>query len=434
MTGTAPGRTLFVTGPGGDGATTVAAATALAAARAGRSTLLLSREPAAGLAPLLGAAPPAWPDEPAEVAPGLHVAATDPAARFRAGVLAAQRHARPALDALGAVTLDDDELTELPGSGAAALLTALSAAHATGRWRLVVVDLPPAADAVRLLALPAQVSRYLRRLLPRERRTARALRPLLAQLAGVPRPAEGLYEAADRWEAGLAAVRELIEGPGSAVRLVLDPGDRSAGALRAVRAGLALHGLAVESLVANRLLPEGAADPWRAAVAARGGGARPAPRPLPPAQRRRIRSDTPGAGLAALSAATGLAAPHPVPHLGREPRLPDLAELSVPPPGDVGAASRPEPELTDRLAGDGVLVWHLPLPGATRDGLGLVRRGDELIVDTGPFRRVLSLPPALRRRSVAGASYVGNGGLAVRFAPDPDRWPERAGPDKRPFG
>ncbi|MGK5534156.1 ArsA family ATPase [Streptomyces sp. URMC 129] len=405
---TAGPRTLFVTGPGGDGITTVAAATALAAARAGQATLLLSREPA-GPAGLFGAPPPAWPDEPAEAAPGLHVAATDPAARFRAAVLAAQRYARPTLDALGAATLDDDELTELPGSAAPALLTALVAAHATGRWRLIVVDLPPAAEAVRLLALPGQARRYLRRLLPPERQAARALRPLLAQLAGVPLPAEGLYASADRWDAGLASAQELIEGPGAAVRLVLDPGDRSAGAVRAARAGLALHGLAVESLVANRLLPVRSTDRWLASLA-----------------------DRQWAALDTVTAATGLTSPYLVPHLGRDPESPaDLAELSVPPPGEPGRAARTGPGVEDRLAADGVLVWRLPLPGATRADLGVVRRGDELIVDAGPFRRILPLPAALRRCAVAGAAFEEPGGLAVRFAPDPARWPERA-PEQGP--
>jgi arsenite-transporting ATPase len=393
-----PARTLFVTGPGGDGTTTVAAATALAAARAGEPTLLLSAEPPGRLAAVLGAAPGTVAD-PAGAAPGLAAARVDPAGWFRAGTLAAQRRFGSALESLGAATLDDDELTELPGAGPAALLAALRAAHDDGRWRLIVVDLPPAADAVRLLALPGQLRRYLRRLLPAERRTARALRPLLAQLAGVPMPAAGLYATADGWDAGLAAVEDLVTGPGAGVRLVLDPGGRSAAALRAARAGLALHGLPVESLVANRLLTDGSLDPWLAGVAAR--------------QR---------ATLDAFLRATGLPEPHRVPHLGAEPGPADLAALRIPAPGP---APRAEPGLADRLADEGVLRWTLPLPGADREELALVRRGDELIVTTGPFRRALALPAALRRCTVAGAALGDDGGLAIRFAPDPERWPGR---------
>ncbi len=79
--------------------------------------------------------------------------------------------------------------------------------------------------------------------------------------------------------------------------------------------------------------------------------------------------------------------------------------------------------MTDHLADDGVLLWHIPLPGAIRDELDLVRRGDELVLTVGPFRRIVALPSALRRCSVAGAA-LRDGELRIRFAPDPDLWPQ----------
>ncbi|MFI7273410.1 ArsA-related P-loop ATPase [Streptomyces sp. NPDC049879] len=390
-------RVLFVTGPGGDGTSTVAAATAHAAARAGTATLLLSAEAPARLAALLGAAPPVWP---AVARDGARPAAAriDPAADFRAAVLAGQRRARPFLDALGAGDLDDDELTELPGARDLALLHAVRRACESdggAEYALVVVDLPPYADAIRLLALPEQLRRYLRRLLPRERRTARALRPFLAQLVGLPMPADGIYDTADRWDTALDALERVVTGPGAAVRLVLDPSPRSRAALHAARAGLGLHGLALDAVVANRMLPAGSPDPRWAERAAR------------------QRALTDGLGL-----------PVPLvelPLLDGEPGPADLAAGPVPPP--YAEPARPAPVLEDRLADDGLLVWRLPLPGALREDVGLVRRGDELLVTTGPFRRALPLPSALRRCTVAGAALDPPGELAVRFAPDPARWP-----------
>lgn len=77
----------------------------------------------------------------------------------------------------------------------------------------------------------------------------------------------------------------------------------------------------------------------------------------------------------------------------------------------------------DRLAGDGVLVWHLPLPGAVKEELGLVRHGDELLLTAGPFRTTVDLPSALRRCTVAGAALA-DGVLSIRFTPDPRLWPQ----------
>ncbi|MFD0528025.1 hypothetical protein ACFQ1I_14245 [Kitasatospora arboriphila] len=89
--------------------------------------------------------------------------------------------------------------------------------------------------------------------------------------------------------------------------------------------------------------------------------------------------------------------------------------------GEPGPGEAPEPWVEDRLAEEGLLVWHLALPGAERSGLELVRRGDELVVGTGGHRRLLPLPSALRRCTVSGAG-LHDGVLSVRFAPDPALW------------
>ncbi|MGI5257356.1 ArsA family ATPase [Streptomyces angustmyceticus] len=397
-------RTVLVTGPGGAGRTTLAAATALAGARRGARALLLttgSSAPETVLGTPLGA------DAPTPIAPGLHALRIDSGDRFRQEFLAFQERAAAALDLLGAAPLDEDELTELPGSEDFALLQALRAEHASDDWDLIVVDMPPAADTIRLLALPAQVRRYLRRLLPPERQAARALRPVLAQLAGVPMPAQKLYDAAERWERELAAVQRTIDDPGTSVRLVTDAGPVAAANLRALRAGLALYGRRTDGLLVNRLLPTGSADPFLAAL-----------------------SGSQQTALKALREEFPDLPVHEVAHLGRDPRgADDLDGLLDGPAGETGPAApadgpRPDPwTVEDRLAADGILVWRVPLPGAERKGLGLVRRGDEIVVGVGRFRRIRTLPSALRRCTVSGAG-LRDGVLEIRFTPDPALWPQ----------
>ncbi|MFG2288961.1 ArsA family ATPase [Streptomyces sp. NPDC048595] len=397
-------RIVLVTGPGGAGRTTLAAATALAGARRGARALLLTTE---GSAPETVLGTPLGADAPTLIAPGLHARRIDPADRFRQEFLAFQERAGAALDLLGAAPLDEDELTELPGSEDFALLHALRAEHASDDWDIVVVDMPSAAETIRLLALPNQVRRYLRRLLPPERQAARALRPVLAQLAGVPMPAQKLYEAAGRWESELAAVQRAIDDPGTSVRLVTEAGPVAAANLRTIRAGLALHGRRTDGVVVNRLLPTGSADPFLAAL-----------------------SGSQQTALKALREEFPDVPVHEVPHLGRDPQgVEELDELIDGPAGGLGEA-HPVPEqrtdpwtVDDRLATDGILVWRVPLPGAERRGLGLVRRGDEVVVTVGRFRRIRTLPSALRRCTVSGAG-LRDGVLEIRFSPDPDLWPK----------
>ncbi|MFE9247601.1 ArsA family ATPase [Streptomyces sp. NPDC007088] len=391
-------RTVLVTGPGGAGRTTLAAATALAAARAGSRTLLITPDRAA--AAVLGTRPAR---APVEIAPLLSVVGTDPDQGFRSGLLTLQERAGTALALLGAAPLEDGELTTLPGAGELALLSTLHR-HGAGEdpggegeagppYETLVVDLPAGEAALALLVLPEQLRRYLGRLLPARRQAARALRPVLGRLAGVPMPAEDLYTLAARADTTLAAVEDLLRAPETTVRYVAEPTPAAADALRAHRTGTALYDLRPEAVLANRVLPEpapGAAQQdkvlaeWRA-------------EPLPV---------------------------HPVPHLGHDPRgLDDLAALDVPPPAALPVEALPWP-LHDRRADHGCLEWWIPLPGAVREDLDLFRLHDELVVTAGPFRRVLILPSALRRCSVTGAA-LREGALRVRFTPDPALWPRR---------
>jgi arsenite-transporting ATPase len=208
-------------------------------------------------------------------------------------------------------------------------------------------------------------------------------------------PAEWLYETAARWDVELAAVEAVLADRETTVRLVAEPGPAGSDALRTAGLGLALRGLRTDAVIANRVLPEASPDTWLAG---------------PVALQRKT-----------LEVWRQVHDVRTVAHLGRDPRgADDLAALGA--PGAGGAVPAVDWPVTDRLAEDGVLVWQIPLPGAVREELDLVRRGDELVVTAGVFRRIVPLPSALRRCTVDGAA-LREGELRVRFAPDPRQWP-----------
>ncbi len=260
-----------------------------------------------------------------------------------------------------------------------------------GRWDVVVVDCAPTAETLRLLALPEALALYASRAVPVGRRVARAVR---AGLVGDTH--DPVLTALHRLAGELADVRAVLTSPRTAVRLVLTPDSVVLAEARRSLTALALYGYPVDAAVVNRLVPDGA-DPWRSARAA--------------AERDVLRSARESFGDVPLLE---------VPHAVAEPVGVDaLAELAA----DLYRTHDPlevverEPVLDVERSGE-EFVLRLRLPLAERDSLDLARRGDDLVLTVGTGRRVLTLPSALRRCRVVGASLRdGRAAGAVRARP-----------------
>ena len=368
-------RLVFLTGPGGAGTTTLAAATAVRAARSGEKVLLLGVSDAGELDVVLGGRMSEQP-APAKALPTLSVKRFDAAKASESALSNLSALLSGPLAAAGFSLPDAAEIGAVPGLPDILALRMIAGEVASGEWDLVVVDGPPLRAALDMLAWPETAAAALRRLRPIEGQAARSLRPLLAGLVGLPSPIAAVTKWTDEASAEIGAVRDVFTAPGSVVRVVGSESRTAQPLLTATRTVLALHGLRgdTESLAAVRR------EPYQ---------------PI---------------GVAALEG---------------------LGEAVY---GSVGDAPRPiaAPEPVVVPDGDGYR-YDLPLPGVDRDSLGLVRSGDELVVTVtavgvAGHRRAFVLPAALRRCRIASARLEG-GFLRVGFKPDETLWPERLLPD-----
>src|SRR5262245_58939074 len=135
-------RILVVTGKGGVGKTTVAAATALVSARRCR-TVVLSTDPAHSLADALDTS---IGDEPTAVAKNLRAVQIDARARLEAQWGDLRRYVAELLRWAGIGDLSAEELTVLPGLEEVIALTALTELAARDDVDVVVVDCAPTAE------------------------------------------------------------------------------------------------------------------------------------------------------------------------------------------------------------------------------------------------------------------------------------------------
>jgi arsenite/tail-anchored protein-transporting ATPase len=386
-------RVLLFTGKGGVGKTSVAAATALRAADAGRRTLVLSTDPAHSLGDAFDVA---LGSEPVRVAPRLHAEQIDAQQRLEANWRDIREYLVALLQWGGVTGLEAEELSVLPGLEEIFSLIDIRRHVEAAQHDLLIVDCAPTAETLRLLSLPDALAWYLERVFPLQGKFAKAVRPVLGRVTTMPLPEDAMLGSVERLHHNLDGVRRLLtDGERSSVRLVLNPEKMVIAEARRTYTYLNLFGYHVDAVLVNRLLPDDVRDPWFDGWKA--------------AQAEHLRS------------VHDSFAPVPVlraPLFEREPvGVELLRRLGDALYGDAAADAvlhRDDP-LRFRTDGAGY-VLELALPFVGKGDIDLLARGDELYVKVGAYTRSVLMPAALRRYELAGAAMDG-GRLTVRFVP-----------------
>jgi arsenite-transporting ATPase len=384
-------RILLFTGKGGVGKTTTAAATALRCADAGLRTIVLSTDPAHSLSDAFDVdlGPLASP-----VTEHLWGQQLDAQERMEESWHDIQGWLREVFAWAGVDGLEAEELSVIPGLDEVFALADIKQHAESGDWDVVVVDCAPTAETIRFLSLPDVLSRYMERLFPVGRRVNKLVSPVLSRVTSLPVAGDDVFAATSRFYERLDGVREILMDPArTSVRLVVNPERIVIAEARRTYTYLSLFGYRVDAVVANRLLPDAIADPWFERW-----------KELHTEHLRTIED-----GFAPLPVLKVELAPSELVGLDALRGFGDEVY------GDMDAASRlheGQPLRITRRGGRTSL--SLELPFADRDDLDLGRRGDELLVRVGPYRRAITLPDSLRKRAVVDASLK-QGRLKVTF-------------------
>src|SRR6187200_2870377 len=258
-------RTILITGKGGVGKTSVAAATARRCAAAGQDTIVLSTDPAHSLADALGRP---LGSEPERVGPRLWAQQVCAQEEMERNWAAVQAWLRPLLVERGVDRISAEELTVPPGLDELFSLLALKRHHEEARFAVVVVDCAPTGETLRLLSFPDVARWWLERVFPWEKQIMAAAAPLARSVLDMPLPGRPAIGEVRRLVENLLTMHELLrDRERVSLRLVMTPDRMVISEAMRTFTYLNLYGYLTDAVVVNRVFPpevEGTYfGPWR---------------------------------------------------------------------------------------------------------------------------------------------------------------------------
>ncbi len=389
-------RVILMTGKGGVGKTSVAAATGLRCAELGYKTLVLSTDPAHSLADSMELE---LGHEARPVRPNLWGAELDALAELEGNWGAVKRYITQVLQARGLDGVQAEELAILPGMDEIFGLVRMKRHYDEGEYDVLIVDSAPTGTALRLLSIPEVGGWYMRRFYKPLQGMSAALRPLVEPLfrpiAGFSLPDKEVMDAPYEFYEQIEALEQVLtDNQQTSVRLVTNPERMVIKESLRAHAYLSLYNVATDLIVANRIIPDEVTDPffqrWKVSQQQYKQEIYDNFHPLPVKEVPLFAQEL--CGLEALE------------------RL--QATLY---PGDDDPTQVYYREETVRITKvEGVYALELYLPGITKDKVQLNKSGDELNIRIGNHRRNLVLPQALAGLQPAGAKMEDDY-LKIRF-------------------
>jgi arsenite-transporting ATPase len=388
-------RVVLFTGKGGVGKTTIAAATAVRAASAGLRTLVMSTDPAHSLGDSFEVQIGSTPTLIADRLWGQQIDAQE---RLEDNWREIQDYVIQLMNWAGTETIQAEELTVLPGLDEIFALVDVKTHVESGAYDALIVDCAPTAETLRLLSLPDVMQWYIERIFPVERRIVKTVRPIVSRVTTLPIAGERVFDAVERLHRNLDAVKRILtDETTSSVRLVVNPEKMVIAEARRTYTYLGLFGYRVDAVVVNRVLPPDVTDPyfgkWKDIQAEHLATVHESFEPVPILSARLFDREMVG--------------------------IPLLEEMGDEVYGDRDAADvlyRDDPIRVRRRGTGYVLVMRLPF--ASRDEMDIHRRGEELFVRVGSYKRNLILPQTLKRMTVREANFAGDH-LEILFGREP---------------
>ena len=372
-------RILLYSGKGGVGKTSVAAATGVRLAELGYRTLVMSVDPAHSLADAFDLASGLFhgtTSDPLEVAPGLSIHEVNIQKEIKRHWQQISTYITSVLRTSGLGAVEAEEMAIFPGMEELSAMMYINQYRKEERYDVVVLDCAPTAESLRFIAMPTTLDWYMKHIFPVQRGFLKAVRPIANRVAPVELPPDSYFANVKDLFDKISGIDTLMEDPEiTSVRLVTNAEKMVVRETQRAFVYFSLHGLTVDQIVVNRVLPDNICDTffdeWR--------------------ESQRHFLDEVETYFAPVPMKRVPLFRHEV--LGID-RLRDLAAALYADGSDPAKVTRIERPYSFAKVDDHYEV-RVHFPFTEKAEVGLFKKGDELVVEVGTVRRHIGLPTSM---------------------------------------
>ncbi|MGA2717995.1 MAG: ArsA family ATPase [Candidatus Acidiferrales bacterium] len=372
-------RILLFSGKGGVGKTSLAAATGVKLAELGYRTLVMSIDPAHSLGDSFDLNDDlfhAHTSDPLAINETLSILELNIQKEIKRHWQEISSYVSSVLRTTGISGVEAEELAILPGMEELSAMMYINQYRREQTYDVIVLDAAPTAESMRFISMPTTLDWYMKHIFPFQRNLLKAVRPIANRVAPFELPTDSYFVNIRSLFEKLEGVDDIMEDPNTtSVRLVTNPEKMVLRETQRAFVYFSLHGLTVDAVIVNRVLPADVKDAWF--------------------------SEWHASQEKVLHEIEEYFAPVPVKRvplfahevLGKK-RLQELAELLYPGGEDPSAVTRTEKPYTFGKV-NGIYEIRVHLPFATKGEVGLFKKGDELVVEVGTLRRHIGLPRSM---------------------------------------
>jgi len=380
-------RILLFTGKGGVGKTSLAAATGVRLSQLGVKTLVMSVDPAHSLADCFDLTASLFhgqTGDPYPINDHLDIQEVNIQKEIKRHWREISSYVVSVLRTTGISDVEAEELAILPGMEELSAMLYVNQYRRERRYQVVVLDCAPTAESMRFVSMPTTLDWYMKHVFPYQRGLLKAVRPIANRVSPVELPTDRYFANIAELFSKLEGIDELLEDPAvTSVRLATNPEKMVLRETQRAFVYFSLHGLTVDTVIVNRVLPGEVSDAWFADWRrSQGELLKEIDEYFAPVRVKRVPLFTQEV-------------------LGRG-RLEDLAVMLYPDGEDPAGVIRTDrPYSFEKRDGHYEVRIHLPFAG--KGEVGLFKKGDELVVEIGTLRRHIGLPTSMAELAPARA-------------------------------